>query len=275
MLADLHTHSLYSFDGKPQSTPTAIAERAIAAGLTHIAITDHCDIDCELAGLYQPFDKSAVFDAIRAVKEAYRDKVTVLIGLELGGGNHCPNETRALLDSLPYDIVLGSIHNLQNERDFYYFPFDTLTEAECHLFFDRVIEEELQLCDIEGIQVLTHLTYMERYMKKAGRSLDITPHREGLCRLFEKVVQRGLTLELNTSCLCYGFGMPTAEILALYRQCGGTRVCLGSDAHAPENITQYFEQGAQILLDCGFTELSLPTREGTRTYPIPRRNQHA
>jgi histidinol-phosphatase (PHP family) len=117
---------------------------------------------------------------------------------------------------------------------------------------------------------MTHLTYMDRYMHRAGKALDITPHRDGLKRLFDKLLQKQLTLELNTSTLGDGFAMPSAEILSLYRECGGTRVCLGSDAHAPAKITQHFPATCKLLLDCGFTELTLPTRNETLTYPIPK-----
>ena len=61
-----------------------------------------------------------------------------------------------------------------------------------------------------------------------------------------------------------------AEILSLYRACGGTRVCLGSDAHTPARIAQNFPAACKLLLDCGFTELTLPTRESVLTYPIPK-----
>jgi hypothetical protein len=40
----------------------------------------------------------------------------------------------------------------------------------------------------------------------------------------------------------------------------------------PDRIAQHFEKGFRLLLDCGFTDLTLPTREKTLTYPIPRRN---
>ena len=70
MLADLHTHSFYSFDGKPNASPDNIARAAIAAGLTHVAVTDHCDIDCELAGLYRPLDREKCFAELAAAKEA-------------------------------------------------------------------------------------------------------------------------------------------------------------------------------------------------------------
>ena len=274
MLADLHTHSFYSFDGKLNASPDNIAEAAIAAGLTHVAVTDHCDIDCELAGLYRPLDRAHAFEALAAAKEKYRDRIEILIGIELGQAHHCPAEARALLDERPYDIVLGSLHNLENERDFAFFDFSKISDDEAHTYFDRVIQEENELCDFEGIQIITPLTSMDRYMHRTGRTLDIAPHRDALARLLDKIVQKGLTLELNTSCLDIDLGMPTPEILTLYRALGGTRISLGSDGHAPERIAQHFEKGAQILLDCGFTELTLPTREKTLTYPIPRRNFH-
>ena len=275
MLADLHTHSFYSFDGKPNASPDNIAKAAIAAGLTHVAVTDHCDIDCELAGLYRPLDRARAFEALTAAKEKYRDQIEILVGIELGQAHHCPEEARALLCERPYDIVLGSVHNLLNERDFAFFDFSKLDADEAHALFARVIAEELQLCDFEGIHVITHLTYMDRYLHRAGKALDIKPHKDALSRLLDKIVQKGLTLELNTSCLDQGLGMPTPEILSLYRSLGGTRVALGSDGHTPKHIAQHFEKGFQILLDCGFTELTLPTRERTLTYPIPRRISHA
>jgi histidinol-phosphatase (PHP family) len=272
MLADLHTHSFYSFDGKLNASPDNIARAAIAAGLTHVAVTDHCDIDCELAGLYRPLDRAAAFDALAAAKEKYKDRITLLIGIELGQAHHCPEAARALLAERPYDIVLGSLHNLANERDFAFFDFTNTDEDEANALFARVIAEEMLLCDFEGIHAITHLTYMDRYLHRAGKALAVAPHRDALLRLFEKIVQKGLVLELNTSCLGEELGMPTPEILSLYRSVGGTRVCLGSDAHMPDRIAQHFEKGFRLLLDCGFTDLTLPTREKTLTYPIPRRN---
>ena len=269
MLADLHTHSIYSFDGKPDATLSRIAEAAIEQGLSHIAITDHCDVDCELAGLYTPLDTEAAFREISELKRVYAGRLNVLVGIELGQANHCVAESRALLERYPYDIVLGSLHNLLNEKDFYYFDFKELDEAACHPYFDRVLAESMELCDFGGIHVLSHLTYMERYMRRDGKTLDITPHRDGLCRLFEKMIKKGITLELNTSSLHNGFAMPSAEILTLYRACGGTRVCLGSDAHTPSSIAQSFHAAYRLLLDCGFTELTLPCTQSTLTYPIP------
>lgn len=269
MIADLHAHTQFSFDGDATATPQQMAEAAIARGLTHLALTDHCDIDCELAGIYPPLDKDAAFTAISALKEQYRGRLEILVGIELGQAHHCPEAARALLARYPYDLVLGSLHNLANERDFYFFEFDKLTDAQTHAYFDRVLEESVALCDFDGIHVITHLTYMDRYLHRAGKALDLTPHLPALSALLDKIVAKGLTLELNTSCLGEGYGMPTEELLALYHSRGGRRVCLGSDAHKPQRIAQHFDKALAILRRVGFTDLTLPTRDKIITYPIP------
>lgn len=269
MRADMHTHSHFSFDGRPESTVAALCEAAIEKGLSHLAITDHCDINGEIEGLYAVLDKEAVFAAVAEAKQAYADKLTVLFGLELGQPTQYPTEARALLERYPYDIVLGSLHNLANEKDFFYFDFSQMPDDKVAAYFNRVLDESMALCDFDGIHVLTHLTYMHRYLRRAGRDMDFAPFREKLCALFQKMITRGIALELNVSTLARaGISMPTPEILSLYRQCGGKLISLGSDAHAPDRVAQHFDAAASILSACGFCELAIPTAHGVLTFPI-------
>ena len=62
--------------------------------------------------------------------------------------------------------------------------------------------------------------------------------------------------------------MPTPELLALYRRCGGRLISVGSDAHLPHKVAQNFDVASRILTDCGFTELAVPTTQGLLTFPI-------
>ncbi len=270
MLADLHTHSMFSFDGSPEATLDNMASRAIAAGLTHLAVTDHCDINNEIEGVHPVPDREAMYAAISAAKEKYRGKLDILFGIELGEATQYPDEAKALLARYPYDIVLGSLHNIRGEGDFYWFDFSKYTEDEASAFFDRVLAETLELCEFPHIRVITHLTYMERYMFRQGKALDYTRHREGLCRLFDRIIEKNLVLELNTSDLATGYALPPASLLALYRERGGTRVCIGSDAHEPSAIARNFEAAKELLLSLGFDTLTIPKRDGDITYPIKK-----
>lgn len=271
MLADLHTHSCFSFDGAPEATIDTLCETAIVRGLTHLAVTDHCDINGEIEGIYAVLDKDAVFAAVCKAKKKYADRLTLLFGVELGQAYQYPGEARALLDRYPYDIVLGSLHNLRGEQDFYYMDYKTLTDAQITDLFDRCLDETMELLDFDGIHVLTHLTYMHRYVRRGGKDIDFAPFHEKLIALLEKVIKKGVALELNTSALPPARGgvfSPTKEILSLYRSLGGKLISIGSDAHAPQNIAQHFDAAKKALLDCGFTELAVPTKNGLLTFPI-------
>lgn len=279
MQADLHTHTCFSFDGDPAATVDAMCESALAKGLTHLAITDHCDINGEIEGLYAVLDKDAVFAAVSAAKRKYANRLTLLFGIELGQATQYPAEARALLQKYPYDIVLGSLHNLAGTPDFYYmsnpdpdFPapqMRDMTDGEIDALFDRVLEGTAAMLDFDGIHAVAHLTYMHRYVLQAGKNLDFSKFASKLTHVFQKMIQKGVALEVNTSTVGKaGITMPTAELLQLYRGCGGRLISLGSDAHTPDAIAQHFDAAATLLLHCGFTELAIPTAGGTLTFPI-------
>lgn len=271
MYADLHTHSRFSFDGAPEATLASLCETAIAKGLKVLAVTDHCDINGEIEGTYAVLDKNAVFDAVSKAKKNYADRLTVLFGVELGQAYQYPNEARALLDCYPYDIVLGSLHNLRGKQDFYYMDYSVLTDAQILDLFDQTLSEYMELLDFDGIHVLTHLTYMHRYVRRGGKDIDFTPFHEKLTALLEKLIRKGVALELNTSSFPLARGgvlSPTEEILTLYRSLGGRLISIGSDAHTPAAIAQHFDAAKQTLLNCGFTDLAVPTRNGLLTFPI-------
>ena len=69
VLCDLHIHTKFSFDGSPDATPEALCRRALEAGLSHIAITDHCDVNGEVEGIYAPYSADEAWQAMAAAKD--------------------------------------------------------------------------------------------------------------------------------------------------------------------------------------------------------------
>ena len=61
ILCDTHTHTRFSFDGAPDSTPDALCRRALEIGLTDLCITDHCDVNGEAEGIYTHYDADAAW----------------------------------------------------------------------------------------------------------------------------------------------------------------------------------------------------------------------
>ena len=85
MLPDLHMHTCYSHDGAPHSTVAALCEQAIALGLPCIAVTDHYDLNHELAvPPTRSLQRRKIYEDVLAAREIYGDKLTLLHGIELG-----------------------------------------------------------------------------------------------------------------------------------------------------------------------------------------------
>ena len=259
-LCDYHTHTRFSFDGRPAATHDAMCRRALEIGLSDIAFTDHYDVNGEVEKLYD-----FPFAAMMEVKEKYKGRLNVVCGIELGNPTQYPEAARAVLDAHPYEFVIGSLHNLRGVPDFYHMNFDTMSDGLIRQLFDRSLDETLEMVDFEGMTTLGHMTYMHRYVARSGKKLDLKPYYEKITAIYEKLIHRGIALEINVSSLWKGLGipMPSMELLKLYKDCGGKLITIGSDAHDVENLGKAIRKGYAILETVGFHEV-LTIQNGQR-----------
>ncbi len=125
MLQDLHAHTYYSFCGK--DTPEAIVEAAIAGGLDLFGITDHnygigygrhnifcATVDMNLDNYERTLRR--YYDHINLIRDKYKDKITVLRGIEictLMGGQHKTYALPPSADISFFDYCL--IENLDSD----------------------------------------------------------------------------------------------------------------------------------------------------------------
>ena len=80
------------------------------------------------------------------------------------------------------------------------------------------------------------------------------------------MISRDIALEVNVSTLWrgLGFAMPDRELLALYRECGGKLVTVGTDSHSPEHIGECVDEGFELLRSVGLDSI-LVVRNGEKT----------
>ena len=114
---DLHVHTDNSPDGN--HSPMFICERAEFDGMRAIALTDHCEVDVYKAERYDKRVQQAYFEASKA-QSAFRGKVLVLRGIELGQPHYDSKTAESVLSARSYDMVIGSVHNLRGREDFYF-----------------------------------------------------------------------------------------------------------------------------------------------------------
>lgn len=257
VLADLHCHTYYSHDSNADLNE--IVNTAVEKGISVLALTDHLDLDFGDYGMTLDIDLVARKNEILALKEEYRKKITLIYGIELGQPLNYPELAEKAVKDGGFEFVLGAIHNLKNMPDFYYINYSKLNfenKNEIGLannLFKRYLDDTYVLTTLPYIDSVAHCTYPCRYMKAGGLDFDITPFYPDYERIFKSIVKNGKMLEINTSNIRRGFGftMPDADLLQLYKDCGGKYVTIGSDAHRPHEVGADIEVGYKKATEIG------------------------
>ena len=246
-IIDTHTHSIMSFDGSDSCYD--LCKSAVDNGGIAIAITDHLDIDGE-ENVLEYVDKQ--FMAVLDAKIDIKGEIAVLQGIELGQGIFRKELSEEIMDKCNYDFVLGSIHNLENQEDYYYMDYKN---ADVDKILREYFEAELELAKWNMTDSLAHLTYPLRYI--IGRDkidVDLSKYDDIINEIFEVLIRNKKALELNISGLYGELGntMPDKELIKRFRSMGGKYVTVGTDAHKKEKVCVGIDRGYDILKECGF-----------------------
>lgn len=248
-LVDYHMHSKYSFDGECELRD--ICDVAIERGLSEIAITDHMDIYSDKPYEYI-LDCKNLYKELREVKEEYKGRLKVLVGAEYGQPQANHNEAIKFIKDYPLDFIIGSIHNLWDDKDAYDYDYKVV---DYHIVYDGYVDWLLTLAKEYEYDVLGHVSYPSRYIyMQTGVRVDLSQYREQYVELFKKVIEDGRGIELNMSGIARGLKdtMPDMYLLRLYRELGGEVITVGSDAHVLEHVGIVTKQGYEMLKEAGF-----------------------
>jgi len=253
--ADAHR---WEADGGPRS-PAWIgryADRARARAVAEIAITEHVHRFADAAEWHPSEwwraeateDLSAHCAALREAREA---GLPVLIGIEMDWLPGRTDEIAGLLGAHPFDIVLGSVHWLDDLA-----IDDPDDPAADRVGAERVWErylEELAAAACSGLfDVLAHpdlpKVFGHRFPPSLAGRLD---------DLVAAVAESGVAVECSSA----GLRKPVAELypdpdwLARFRR-AGVPATLSSDAHRPEDVARDYPTAVAALRGAGYETLT-------------------
>ena len=246
---DLHVHTRRSFDS--EELLEAHCSRAEELGLSGFAITDHCDVNL------QPLSEAVKIVAgsaadVRRLREGC--SAEILTGVELGEPLEDPAYAEEILALEPYDVVLGSIHNLPGMEDFSQFDY---TFRDLDALLKPYYEELIRLAQWGKCDVITHITYPLRYIEgKYHRKVELSLYDDLIDELFRTIIEKDLVLEVNSSGLRQEIGRPLPDepYLRRYYDLGGRKLSFGSDAHRAEDLGKGIPECRQMAKRIGFTE---------------------
>ncbi len=254
--ADSHIHTSFSFDGR--QTPEEMIEAAVKAGLTEVTVTEHCECNdnAALPAGEEPWpdlDVKAYTEKYEKLRET--SPVKINIGIELGQATQGKEYASRMTSAYPWDFILGSLHNVRNEYDFYYIDY---SHKNINSLFSEYFEQLYETVEYGGFSVIAHLYYPVRYIYRAGLTVDISRFDDQIRQILELAVNKGIGLEINTSALNDKFGdfVPEFRYVKLYRQLGGEIVTVGSDGHYTSKVGLGIETAYDMLKEAGFSYVS-------------------
>ncbi|HJA20667.1 MAG TPA: histidinol-phosphatase HisJ family protein [Candidatus Mediterraneibacter ornithocaccae] len=251
---DFHMHTEFSTDS--DASVRSMLDASVDRGIQTVCITDHLDLDYppdeELGSEPFRFDLKEYFAVLTQIREEYRGRLDVRIGVELGLQPHLGRTYEELVREYPFDFVIGSLHLVHGMDPYYGKVFEGRTDGE--VYRDAFCETLRCLESVSSFDVLGHLDYVVRYGRNKAQEYSYREFSDEIDEILKKVISGEKGLEMNMGGIKYGLGFtnPHPDVLKRYRELGGEIVTVGADAHRPEHVAYDFEEAGEILKSCGF-----------------------
>ena len=241
-MIDFHTHTSLSFDS--ESSPQDMLSAAIAKGLHEICFTDHFDYHEYPDGEHFIFtveDYRKVYDALSS------DKILIRRGIEAGLTLWNKERLNDFLNSYPFDYVIGSIHYANGCDPYFKKYWENCTVKEA---FESYLLRTLECVKIhDNFDALGHLTYVCKSPNSPTHEpLLYKDFSDIIDEILRVIISKDKALEVNTSgYLAVGEPLPNEDIIKRFKELGGEKIIIGSDAHTPERVGQYQTEVLELI----------------------------
>ncbi|MBR5389957.1 MAG: histidinol-phosphatase HisJ family protein [Clostridia bacterium] len=256
LLCDCHNHTWFSFDAK--GNIDEMCRGAASAGVGIFALTEHYDYDDRGGERYYGARHARRMAEMKRAKQEWADRLELLCGIEIGQPHLDPARSRRLAAEGGFDLVIGSLHDLRPGREIYRgFDYSSLEVCDAvYAQFFHEAEEMLETCDFD---VFGHFDYPLRMMEKSVPAGSMIRWKERMLPFLKALAQSGRALEINTSGVRRWQGRPGGEtwLLDAYRQFGGRRISVGSDAHRGREVGIGIQEAYRQLLQSGFDSVTV------------------
>ena len=253
---DAHLHTDLSPDS---DVPIDVfAAQAVEREIAELAITDHVD--------FEPGSPAFAFTTfaqrertVREAAERWAERgLAIRFGVEITFDSRHEAEIREHLRTHAYDFVIGSVHVYRASP----YAADHVAAFVSGRSLAAIVEpyfgEVLAAARSGLFDALGHLDFVKRYLHPHVTAETLA----GAPGLYEPIlralVESGTGLEINTSGLRQTARetYPSAAVVARYRELGGERITVGSDAHRAHAFAWGLADGYAHALAAGFESMT-------------------
>ncbi|MCR6105429.1 histidinol-phosphatase HisJ family protein [Salipaludibacillus agaradhaerens] len=262
-LTDYHHHTDHSFDSKAKMDD--VCKAAIKKGINEICFTEHFSVNPK-APTFGHMNFERYFTQIRVCQKQYEEQLTIKAGIELCEPHLMKEDYDQALKNVKFDFVLGSVHNIKEEKLRTFMMEKESTDA-----YRTYFEEVYSLVSSADIDVLAHLDLLKRYAIETKGNYSFTAFEDILRGILQKSIERGIGIEINTSGLSNGKlreAFPTLDILKLYKKIGGEILTIGSDSHRADTVGEHLRSALHMAKQAGFNYIFTFTKRKPKAIKI-------
>lgn len=243
MKTDFHVHSCFS-DGK--NTPEEIILSAIDKKIDVLGFSDHSYTWFDADVCKNMENPSNYVKQIRLLAQKYKDKITVLCGIE--------QDYYSLPPAEDYDYIIGSEHYIKMEDEYFavdykpeiikkmadkYFGGDVM--CVCEKYFEQVGE----IKEKTGADIIGHFDIISKH-NEGDRLFDSKNPRYVAAwkKAADKLLKQNVIFEINTGAISRGYRntpYPSNEIME-YLSKNGAKFILSSDSHNKDTLAFKFDE---------------------------------
>ncbi|MCL2688900.1 MAG: histidinol-phosphatase [Chitinispirillia bacterium] len=251
--ADYHLHTPYC--GHAQGEIIEYVERAIFLGLKEIGFSDHLGryylTPAQLKKNWEwgmrPESLPQYFNDITKLQKQFDGRIKIRIGLEIDYIEGAEESAIKIMDTLPFDYAICSIHCLPSLGWKHIAHYTKMNPA---VIYKEYFKAAHAAVNSNCFQSLAHIDFLWRYIPCVNEELKKIALK-GIERVVKAASKSRTALELNSNGFFHASNNTMGQVLYSFflDQISKHKpaVTIGSDAHEPHNAGWLFEDICKIM----------------------------
>lgn len=255
---NLHTHTTFC-DGKNTAEEMIIS--AISKGMTSIGFSSHALTEHDKSYCMSAENTLKYRDDILNLKEKYKDKIKIYLGLEQDWFSVEPLiETDYLIGSVHYVFKDGKYIPVDETKDILIAAVDEIYGGDIYSFLEDYFKLVGNIFDKTGCDIVGHFDLPEKF-NRDGKLFDRMNSRyiAAYETALERLSSQDRIFEINTGGMSRGYTAepyPNAAILKKLADLGA-KITVSSDSHDICTIDYKLDAMCRLAYDCGFRGIYL------------------
>ena len=262
ILHDQHVHSNYSDDSSELLENHY--QKATSAGCKYFITTEHIDFNPSMSDHDWLCDFDKLINHLNKLKK--EDTPIPLLGVEMGYRNDYLEEINQILNSYDFDLINLSVHDSGKYE--YYFVDNVKAlgiEQMTKLYYNQVLEAIMM---VPKFNVLSHLDYYFKTVYKIDKTARFLDDIDLIKPILNEIIKKGKALEINVKVQNALPESHLRDFLKLYKDLGGTKLTLSTDAHSSNRYLEHFDKYVRIIKESGFNYLCYYIKQKEYHYDI-------